>query len=52
MSCPKCEPDAKSRSWLWLVGVIIMVAVAAWFEASRSTGAGATTHPTQEGEKK
>lgn len=36
MSCPKCEPDAKSKRWVWWAGVLLLVAGVGWFENSRS----------------
>ena len=36
MSCSKCEPDAKSKTWIWWAGVLLLVAGVGWFENSRS----------------
>jgi hypothetical protein len=32
MSCPKCEPEAKSRRWLWWVGIAVLLLVVGWME--------------------
>jgi MYXO-CTERM domain-containing protein len=34
MSCSKCEPRARSRRWLWWIGLAVLVAAAAWFDHS------------------
>jgi hypothetical protein len=34
MSCPKCEPRARSRRWLWWVGLALLVLAAAWLDRS------------------
>jgi hypothetical protein len=47
MSCPKCEPEAKSRRWLWWVGIVSLVSAVGWYESSRGDGARATGAATQ-----
>jgi hypothetical protein len=46
MSCPKCEPQARSRRWLWWVGLALLVLAAAWLDHSsrqaHAMGQGAT----------
>jgi hypothetical protein len=39
MSCPKCEPEAKSRRWLWWVGIVSLVCVVGWYESARTAAA-------------
>ena len=34
MSCPKCEPEAKSRRWSWWLGLVLLLSVVAWLDAS------------------
>ncbi len=36
MSCPKCEPDANSKRWLWWVGALLLLSAVGWFESSRA----------------
>jgi MYXO-CTERM domain-containing protein len=34
MSCSKCEPQRRSRRWLWWVGLAVLVLAAAWLDRS------------------
>jgi len=34
MSCPKCEPGARSRRWLWWLGLVLLLPVVAWLDGS------------------
>lgn len=46
MNCRKCEPAAKSRSsWRWLLLVDVLIAVAAWLDASEGRGGRTVTPP-------
>jgi hypothetical protein len=35
MSCPKCEPQARSKRWVWWAGVVVLLAAGAWLDRSR-----------------
>ena len=35
MSCPKCEPDARSRWWLWPLVSFATLAIVWWFSTAK-----------------
>ncbi|HTV25735.1 MAG TPA: hypothetical protein VMG12_43865 [Polyangiaceae bacterium] len=35
MSCPKCEPAARSKRWVWWVGAAVLLVAGAWLDRSR-----------------
>jgi hypothetical protein len=35
MSCSKCEPEAKSKRWLWWLTAVVLVSAVGWFEGAR-----------------
>jgi hypothetical protein len=48
MSCPKCEPAAKSRRWLWWLGLAVLLSMVAWLDASGALGSPLEQHRSTE----
>jgi lipopolysaccharide export system protein LptC len=36
MSCAKCDPDLKSRRWVWWIALLALMAVLGWVEQTRA----------------